>query len=141
MTNLIKNTKLILAKAGQATGTSTITTDPIDTQGFDGVMIFGSIATVNAGNYAKARQGQVSDMSDGADLTGTKIVPGTNGNSFCIDLYKPTERYVDVQVVRAGATTVLGDIYALLYEAHKKPTTQGATIEAELHVSEPEGTA
>lgn len=139
--NLLKNSQLKLVLAAAVTGTTTLTTATIDTQGFDGVMIFGSIASVNAGNFAKARQGQVSDMSDGADLLGTKVVPGTNGNSFCIDLYKPTERYVDVQIVRAGLTTVTGDVYALLYEAHKAPTTQGATIDAELHVSESEGTA
>src|SRR6185436_18295785 len=98
--NLSKNSKLILVKAGQVTGTTTITTDTIDTQGYDGVMIFGSIATVDAGNYAKARQGSASNMSDGADLEGTKLVPGTDGNTFCIDIERPRERYVDVQVVR-----------------------------------------
>ena len=140
--NLSKNSKLILAKAGQVTGTTTITTDPIDTTGFEGVMFFGTIATVNAGNFAKARQGAASDMSDGADLEGTKLVPGTNGNSFCIDILRPRERYVDVQVVRAGATAVLGDIYALLYgSVRKAPTSQGATIEAETHASPAEGTA
>jgi hypothetical protein len=138
--NQSKNTKLIKVKAGQATGTSTITTDTIDTQGFGGVMIFGSIATVNAGNYAKARQGADSGMSDVADLAGTKVVPGDDGDSFLIDIYRPAERYVDVQVVRT-ATTVLGDIYALLYEPRKAPTSQGATIDAELHVSPAEGTA
>lgn len=138
--NLSKNSKLILVKAGQATGTTTITTDTIDTQGYQGVMIFGSISTVNAGNYAKARQGQASDMSDAADLEGTKVVPGTDGNSFLIDIQRPRERYVNVQVVR-GATTVLGDIYALLYGARKAPTSQGATVDAETWASPPEGTA
>jgi len=139
--NMSKNCKLIKVKDGQTTGTSTITTDTIDTQGFECVAIFGTIATVNAGNYAKARQGAASNMSDGADLAGTKIVPGTNGNSFLIDLHRPTKRYVDVQVVRAGATTILGDIYALLCCPRKLPVTQGSTIDAELHVSPEEGTA
>lgn len=139
--NLSKNSKLIKVKDSQATGTTTITTDPIDTEGFDGVMIFGKIATVNAGNFAKARQGAASNMSDGADLAGTKIVPGTDGDSFLIDIKRPTKRYVDVQVVRAGATTILGDIYALLYGPRKSPTSQGSTISAELNISPAEGTA
>ena len=138
--NQSKKSKLILVKAGQASGTTTITTDTIDMQGFEGVMIFGSIATVNAGNFAKARQGDNSGMSDGADLAGTKVVPGDNGDSFLIDLYRPGKRYVDVQVVR-GVAAVTGDIYALLYEPRKAPTSQGATIDAELHVSPAEGTA
>ena len=139
--NLSKNSKLIKVKAGQASGTDLITSDTVDMQGFEGVMIFGSIATANAGNYATARQGDNSAMSDGADLAGTKIVPGDNGDSFLIDLYRPSKRYVDVQVVR-GAATITGDIYALLYDAPRKaPTSQGATIDAELHVSPAEGTA
>lgn len=139
--NLSKNTKLILVKAASAAGTSAVTTDTIDTQGFEGVMIFGSIATVNAGNYAKARQGAASDMSDGADLEGTKNVPGDNGDSFLIDITRPRERYVDVVVTR-GVSTALGEIYALLYgPVRKAPTTQGATIDAETFASPAEGTA
>ena len=138
--NQSKNTKLIKVKAGQASGTDAITTDTIDMQGFGGVMIFGSIATANAGNYAKARQGDDSGMSDGADLAGTKIVTGDNADSFLIDLYRPAKRYVDVQIVR-GAATITGDVYALLYEPRKAPTSQGATIDAVLHVSPVEGTA
>jgi hypothetical protein len=139
--NATKNMKLIKVKAGAASGTTTLTTDTIDTQGFEGVMIFGSIATVDAGNYAKARQGADSGMSDGADLEGTKIAPGDNGDSFCIDILRPTERYVDVVITRTVAT-VTGDVYALLYgSVRKAPVTQGATIDAETHASPAEGTA
>lgn len=139
--NLSKNSKLIKVKDGQASGTTTLTTDTIDTQGFEGVAIFGSLATANAGNYAKARQGATSNMADAADLEGTKLVPGDNGDSFLLDIYRPKERYVDVQIIRTVAT-VTGDVYALLYDAPRKaPTSQGATIDAELHVSPAEGTA
>ena len=138
--NLSKNTKVVLALAGQATGTSTLTTNPIDMQGFEGVMFVGSLATANAGNFAKARQGQQSNMSDGADLANTKVVPVTNGDSFLIDIYKPQERYVDVQIVR-GVTTITGDVYAILYGPRKIPTAHGSTINAETHISPAEGTA
>ena len=138
--NLSKNTKVILALAGQATGTTTLTTNPIDTQGFEGVMFVGSLASANAGNFAKARQGQQSNMSDGADLANTKVVPVTNGDSFLIDVYKPQERYVDVQIVR-GVTTITGDVYAILYGPRKAPTTHSPTINAETHISPAEGVA
>lgn len=139
--NLSKSTKLIKILDGAATNTTTLTSSTIDMAGFEGVRIFGQIATVNAGNYVKAREGAASNMSDAADLAGTKLVPGTNGNSFDLDIYKPLKRYIDVQIVRGGATTVTGDVYALLYEARKAPVSQGATIESELHVSPAEGTA
>lgn len=139
--NLSKNTKVVLALAGQVTGTSTLSTNPIDTQGFEGVMFVGSLATANAGNFAKARQGQQSNMSDGAELINTKVVPANNGDSFLIDIYKPQERYVDLQIVRGGVTTITGDVYAILYGPRKAPTTHGPTIAAETHVSPAEGTA
>lgn len=138
--NLSKNTKVILALAGAATGTTTLTTATIDTQGFEGVMFVGSLAAANAGNFAKARQGQQSNMSDGADLANTKVTPVTNGDSFLIDIYKPQERYVDVQIVR-GVTTVTGDVYAILYGPRKAPTAHGPTINAETHISPAEGVA
>jgi hypothetical protein len=138
--NLSKNSKVVLALAGQATGTSTLTTNAIDMQGYEGVMFVGSLATANAGNFAKARQGQQSNMSDGADLANTKVVPAVNGDSFLIDVYKPQERYVDLQIVR-GATTITGDVYAILYGPRKAPTTHGPTINAETHISPAEGVA
>lgn len=128
--NATKNTKLIKVLAGAAAGTTTLTTATIDTQGFEGVMIFGSIATVNAGNYADARQGQAADMSDGVMLAGSRVVPGDNGDSFCVDILRPEERYVDVQITRT-VSTVTGDVYALLYgSVRKAPVSQGATIDA-----------
>lgn len=139
--NLSKNSKLILVKAGQATGTTQLGTSVIDMQGFNGVMVFGSLATANAGNYAKAREGDASDMSDGADLEGTKNTPANNGDSFLIDIYKPKKRYVDVQIIR-GVTTITGDVYALLYDAPRKsPTSHGSTINAETFASPAEGNA
>ena len=128
--NATKNMKLIKVLAGAAAGTTTLTTATIDTQGFEGVMIFGSIATVNAGNWADARQGQAADMSDGVLLTGSRVAPGDNGDSFCIDILRPEERYVDVQITRT-VSTATGDVYALLYgSVRKAPVSQGATIDA-----------
>lgn len=139
--NLSKNTKLILVKAGQATGTTQLGTSVIDMAGFNGVLIFGSLATANVGNFAKAREGDASDMSDGADLQDTKNTPANNGDSFEIDIYKPKKRYIDVQIIR-GVTTITGDVYALLYDAPRKsPTSQGSTINLETFASPAEGTA
>ena len=141
MHNLSHNTKLIQVQDAIVAGTSTIGIDPIDTQGYDGVMIFGSIATADAGNYAKARQGALSDLEDAADLEGTKLAPSDDGNSFLIDIFRPKDRYVDIQVVR-GVSTALGPIYALLYGGPRKaPAEQGSTINAGIHASPAEGTA
>lgn len=136
--NLSKNVKVTMVKAAQASGGGAINSDSVDMQGFEGVMFFGSIGTVNAGNFANAAQSE--DDTNFDDLEGTKVVPGDDGDSFLIDVYKPKERYVRVEIDRSGAATATGDIYAIQYGAHKPPVTHGPTIDAELHVSPDEGT-
>lgn len=137
--NATKNTKLIKVLAGAAAGTTPLTTATIDTQGFEGVVIFGSIATVNASNVVDARQGQASDMSDGAVLEGSRVAPGDNGDSFCIDILRPEKRYVDVQITR-NVSTATGDVYAWLYgSVRKAPVSQGATIDVVTLASPIEG--
>jgi hypothetical protein len=139
--NLTKNCKVILAKAGQSSAGTAVNSDVIDMEGYEGVVFVGSIATVNAANFAKVQQGKDSGLSDAADLEGTKVVPGDDGDSFMIDVYKPQERYVRCVVDRGGANTATGDIYAIQYGAKKAPISHGATIDSEAHVSPAEGTA
>lgn len=138
--NLSKNVKVILVEAGAASGTTDLESDVVDTAGFQGCMFIGSIATANAANYAKVQQCDTSGGSY-ADLEGTKLVTGDNGDSFLIDVYQPRERYLKLYLERGGAATVSGDIYAILYGAEVVPTSHGTTIDAETHVSPAEGTA
>jgi len=138
--NLSKNVKVVLAKAAAAAATTAVNSDIIDTAGYEGVLFVGSIGTANAGNYVKLQQGDNSSLTDGADLENTKVVPGDDGDSFMVDLYRPKDRYVRAVVTR-GASTTVGDIYAILYGAHAKPTSHGSTIDSETHVSPDEGTA
>jgi len=140
--NASKNFKLVLAKAGQGSAGTAINSDGINTEGYDGVMFFGTIATANAANFANLAQSSDDGSADEyTDLAGTKVVPGTNGYSFLIDVYKPTKKYVRCEIDRGGANTITGDIYALLYGAAKAPVTHGTTISAETHISPAEGTA
>lgn len=139
--NLSKNAKVVLAKAAQGSAGTDVTSDIIDTEGYEGVMFVGTVATVNAANFAKVQQGQQVGGGDMADLAGTKVVPGDDGDSFLIDVYRPTERYVRCVVDRGGANTATGDIYAILYGPRKAPVSHGTTIDAETHISPSEGTA
>lgn len=137
--NLLKNAKLTKVEAAASSAGTALNSDSVDMQGYDGVMFFGRIATVNAANFANLAQSE--DDSSFADLLGTKVSPGDDGDSFCIDLYRPLERYIRCEIDRGGADTATGDVYALQYHGRKAPATQGATIDAELHVSPIEGTA
>lgn len=139
-------TKTIRALNATAVGTTTLTTSTIDTAGFEGVrciVLFGAI-TDGTPNL-QARQGQQSNMSDGAALEGTDAAMlDTDDNRIGIlDIWRPRERYVDFQIVRGGATgCVIDGVVVELYGPRVMPVTQDATVGAavEKHGSPAEGT-
>jgi hypothetical protein len=130
-----KETKITKVKVGQSNGTSEILTDAVDMANFEGVFFVGSIATAAADNIATVQQGDLSDGSYAVPLDGTDVSPGDNGDSFAIDVYRPTKRYVKLSIAR-GTSTVTGDVYAIQYSPRIHPIpAQGSTIDMESHVS------
>lgn len=144
MHELSKHVKLSLAKAAQSAATTAITSDVIDMQGFEGVLFITRFGTANDGNFIKVQQGDESNLSDAADLKGTKVVSGTDpSNEVCaVDIYKPTKRYLRLHATR-GTSSTLGDTYAIQYQARKAPPVSvlAGTLVIETHVSPEEGTA
>lgn len=139
--NLGKNTKVTKVIAAAAAGTGTTNGTELDMAGFDGVLfVGGAMGTANAGNYLKCQQDTATGMGSAADLEGTKITPSTNAYAVKVDLYRPLERYVRIVAVR-GASSTLGDVYAIQYQGRKPPYTDATGIEAETHISPAEGTA
>ncbi len=139
--NLSKNTKVspVLAYSSASTGTDEGTI--LDMQGFEGVMfVGGGFTTANAGNYYKVQQGDNSSLTDAADLEDSKLVPGDDDDDICMDIYRPTDRYVRIVRVR-GASSAADPVYAIQYSAREKPTSHASTVDSELHVSPDEGTA
>lgn len=132
--NLSKNVKVTLVKAGQTTAGTAINSTAVDMTGFEGVIFVGSFATAHASNNALAAQ-SITSGGTYADLAGTTVTPGDNGDSFLIDVYRPREQFVRCEIDRGGANTVTGDIYAIQYTAANRPTTHGTTIDSILAVS------
>lgn len=135
----MRDIKCTLVKDTQTSAGTAINSSSVDMTGFDGVVFVGKMTTANASNFANAAQS--ANDSSFADLEGTKVTPGDSGDSWWINVYKPTDRYVRCEVDRGGADTVTGEIYAFQYGAAKPPVTHGATIDAETHISPAEGTA
>lgn len=98
----------------------------IDLAGYDGVAFFCSIATANAGNYLSAQEGDTSSPT--ADLAGSKVVAASNGQVVLLDICNPLKRYVRPVLIRAGANTVSGDIYAIKYKGKKLPPAAAADV-------------
>jgi len=139
--NMHPNTKVTKVLDYAAAGTGTTNGTEIDMQGFTGVVFVGAaVGTADSGNYVKAQQDTATGMASAADLEGTKITPGDDGDAIKMDIYKPLERYVRIVAV-LGASSTLGDCYAIQYGPVKAPTSDASTIDAELNVSPAEGTA
>lgn len=119
----------------------------LDMINFRGVLMivkFGAIAT-GATTSIKAQQGAAANLSDAADLEGTKIEVADDDDDqiFIIDLYEPAERYVRVYVDKDTANNTQEMAWYLQYGARVRPTTPTVADEVtyERHMTPDEGTA
>lgn len=127
-----------------AAGTTDITGVVLDMSGFDGVLMeatFGAIVS-GAVTSIKAQQGDASDGSDMADLTGTSqtVADTDDEKTLYIDLYRPTKRYVRLYVDRGTQNATVVARY-FQYGAAKVPVSHGSNVSGETWVSPAAGTA
>lgn len=139
--NLSKDLKVTKVLVATATGTSTINTSVVDTQGFEGVLFLVSLGTAAANNGIKGQQGQIANMSDAADLAGTQVLSNGTQTDILLDIYRPQERYLRAAVIR-GTTTTIDCVWAIQYMPGKKPVNNVTAAQVvELWASPAEGTA
>ena len=135
-------TKLIEVKTVTADGTSAVTSDAVDTQGWQGCRFFTAFGTAAAGNTIKGQQSDDDAATDAySDLAGTSLA-STTSEAVVMDIVKPRKRYLKAVIAR-GTTSTLGNIWAELYGPVSEPSTQTTTgtIVSEISVSPDEGTA
>ena len=141
--NLSKNVKITKVAVAAVSAGTAVNGSAVDMQGFDGVLFMTTIATANAGNFLKVQQDSDVALGTAADLADSAVVATANAEVVFVDCYRPAERYVRPVVIRAGANTATGDIYAIQYEGRVKPTDNDITdtIVGTLIVSAAEGNA
>jgi hypothetical protein len=142
MSAITEITKLIEAKTVTADGTSAVTSDGVDTQGWGGVRFFTSFGTAAAGNTIKLQASDDDAATDAySDLAGTSLA-STTSEGVVADLVKPRKRWARAVIAR-GTTSTLGNIWAELYDPISEPYTQTVTgtIVSEISISPDEGTA
>lgn len=118
----------------------------VDTAGFRGLRaccVFGAI-TGSAVTSIKLQQGAAANLSDGADLAGSKITVADDddGKMFIIDVQCLQERYARLVVDRGTQNAVVQLAWYELYDPAEVPIAQHADVkDIEKHVNLAEGTA
>lgn len=132
--NLGQNVKITRVMNAVAAGTSVQNSSVIDMAGYDGVLFVLALGTLTATAVTglKAQQGQVSNLSDAADLAGSLVsVPDTASNKIALlDVARPQERYVRAVVNRATANAVIDSVIAIQYKGDRRPSIHDATTVA-----------
>lgn len=145
MSQLSKSVVFQKIEAATAAGTSDITSDTVDMQGFEGVVFIAHIGTLTGSQVTSMKVQSSSDDSTYNDLLGTDSgnMDDTDGDQLIvIDIHKPLERYLQAEVLRGTANAVINGVIAIKYGAATEASTQGATVfSSEDHVSPIEGTA
>jgi hypothetical protein len=143
--NLASRVKITQAKAAQTSAGTEVTSDAIDMQGWDGILWLAAILTANAGNYIKAQQDSDSGFGTVQDLAGTKVVPASDADAAWLDIYKPSDRYQRLSIIRAGTNTATANIWAIQYSGRKLSVDDlnnvTNVIIGEIHATPAEGTA
>lgn len=143
--NLSKNTKITVVANASAAGTSAINSSSVDMTGFEGVMYEITFGAIVSGGVQSINAAQSSDDSTFVDLTGSSVtVADTDDNkAFWLDIHRPVDRYVRLEVAKATQNSTVEGIRAWQYGPGDLPTTHDSTTVGggELHVSPTEGTA
>jgi len=139
--------KVTRIKSAVAAGTDDVqTSSTVDMAGYEGCKFYVLMGTITATAVTTVSVQQSANDSSYADLegSGVSLTPATDDNKVVvIDVFRPTDRYLQVDVTRATANAVIDGIIAVQYGAKKLPTTDDTTTvdSREVHVSPAEGTA
>ena len=139
--NPLSSMKYIKVKDHSAASTASVTSDIVDTAGYQGVVFVTSFGTADATNTVKAQQNTANQTTGMADLVNTSIASGTTDEDIILAIHKPLERYVQVVAAR-GASSTLESIWAILYggDAGASVNSVAGTQIAEQHITPAEGT-
>lgn len=140
---LSNQVKIVQAGIHNDSGTSNVTGNWVDLQGFDGVMmevIFGSVS--GGGDIIKAQSADDDSGTNSGDLAGTKqTIPTDNNQTYYIDLTNVDRRYVRLDVERDGSSTTILAANYHLYKARNLPVSHGSGVSGEQHDRPLQGTA
>jgi hypothetical protein len=141
--NFLKDMKFICVENAAVADTTTLTTDVVDTRGFDSVAFIVKLGDVTATSVLTLT-GLTNDTNDTvtpvtlADpVTYTAAAADADNKLMILDLHKPRQRYVYATLARGTANAVVDGIFALLYNSHEMPLTVDASVIASGFINDP----
>lgn len=143
-----ERTKVFIAATttAGAAGTTAITSNAVDTAGYDGVCFIVPLGAIVNGAVTSMKMQQSSDdaaTDDYTDVAGTSVtIADTDDDKLkYLDVCRPGKRYVKLVISRATQNATIGGVIAILYSARKRPVTHGTGVAGEQWCSPAEGTA
>lgn len=136
-------------EAAAVAGTTDLTSDTVDTAGYDGCRFIALVGALSANQVTELKITQSDDdgSSDAySDVAGTKagpMVTATDGGKLLItDILRPQKRYLRAVFLRETGNAVLDRVIVELYRGRNLPVTQSSSIAALVKTVNPaEGTA
>lgn len=132
--NLLNNVCPAVVMGPKTAGTGTSKGDIIDTAGFEGVKLICTISTTTDASVITLQAGQ-ADVNDTGEMdvlegTATHTATGDDGDekALVLDIYRPTDRYIEPQVVRATQNASIASVVALKYGPRKAPVEQDSSV-------------
>ncbi len=132
--SLGRNCKVTLINTGEVAGYGdTITSDEIDMAGYEGCLFLVHMGTISgsAATTCYVNQAATTGGSE-ARLEGTRITiaEGDDDEIQLMDVYRPEEQFLEVEVTRATANSVIQSIVAIQYGSRKPPVTHDSSTVA-----------
>ena len=144
--NLLTDAEITKLADATAAGTTAVNSTGVDMQGYEGVVFLVSAGVIVAGGVQSINAAQ-GDTLGGTydDLAGSKVTIADDDDDqlFAVEIVRPVDRFVRLEIARATQNSAFGPIYAFRYGASKKPVSNNVTdaITSEIHASPAEGTA
>lgn len=115
---LIEDVQLDLGAAAAIAGTSDVDSSIIDMAGYEGVIVFASLAVQAANNYLQATHGDTTSPAE--TVTGSKVITDSTNDVAILEIHRPQKRYFKFTLKR-GTSTASGDMYVVRYGARRLP--------------------
>ncbi|MCF1502188.1 hypothetical protein L0F51_00215 [Afifella sp. H1R] len=142
--NLLHDAKIVPVAIAAAAGQTLLTTDVVDTQGFESVAFvvhLGDVtdtAELTLTGFTNETEDTVEPTELADNVTFTAGATDADNKLLVLDLHKPRERYAYATLARGTANAAVNGIIAVLYNAHQKPVAQAAEVIASAHLNDPD---